>query len=363
MNSISNLLVEWYEKNKRDLPWRGASDPYLVWISEVILQQTRVATGIEYYERFVTRFPTAVSLAEAREEDVLSLWKGLGYYSRARNLHSAAQTIVNEHGGKFPTEYANVRKLKGIGEYTAAAICSLAYKQPFAAVDGNVIRVLSRLFGIETAIQSASAKNDFNEIAYKILNTDAPDVHNQAIMEFGALLCVPKSPKCEICPLRLQCYAYENQCVDKLPNRAKAVQQRTRNFNYFFTKFDDSFLFSLRKEKDIWQNLYEFPMIETPEMREPDEFLQSDLWRNFVSDRFNCLEINKIKITKISKVYVHKLTHQRIFARFYEIHLFSEFCTNFATDFRVVSFDEWKQLPVPKLIENYLKEALESLSD
>lgn len=210
---FSNTLINWYQLNKRDLPWRMTSDPYLIWVSEIILQQTRVAQGIDYYHRFVSFFPTINDLAFSSENDVLKIWQGLGYYSRARNMHKAAKFIMNEFGNVFPRKYKDVISLPGIGEYTAAAICSFAYDEPCAVVDGNVYRVLARVFGIDTPIDSAVGKKLFFKKANSLLNLECPAIHNQAIMEFGALQCVPQSPKCIECPLNLSCWAYLNNTV------------------------------------------------------------------------------------------------------------------------------------------------------
>ncbi|MFZ4583041.1 MAG: A/G-specific adenine glycosylase, partial [Paludibacter sp.] len=232
--NTSKTLINWYEHNKRELPWRDISDPYRIWISEIILQQTRVNQGISYYLRFVDRFPDVKALATAHEDEVLKYWQGLGYYSRARNLHKTAQIIVEKHNGNFPNSYTEIVQLKGIGAYTAAAICSFAYNQPYGVVDGNVYRVLSRLFAIQTPIDSSQAKNEFSDLATNLLNNSNPGIHNQAIMEFGALQCVPVQPECNTCPFQKTCKAYELDLVDKLPIKASKTKVRERFFNYFF---------------------------------------------------------------------------------------------------------------------------------
>ena len=220
MENFSGVLIHWYSENKRQLPWRETTDPYRIWISEIILQQTRVVQGLEYFNRFMERFPDVKALAEANEDEVMKYWQGLGYYSRARNLHAAAREIMARFGGKFPETYKEVLSLKGIGEYTAAAICSFAWRQPYAVVDGNVYRVLGRVFGVDTPIDSTAGKKEFAELAQAMLDPERPDLYNQAIMDFGAVQCTPKAPDCMYCPLRERCVAYVSGKVDELPVKA-----------------------------------------------------------------------------------------------------------------------------------------------
>ena len=233
-SAISKTLIEWYKKNKRDLPWRNTTDAYTIWISEIILQQTRVAQGLDYFERFIRRFPDVQSLAAAREEEVLRYWQGLGYYSRARNLHAAAKEVLEQFNGTFPNRYEDVRSLKGIGDYTAAAICSFAYRQPYAVLDGNVYRVLSRLLSIETAIDTPTGKRLFQEAAYSLLDEKEPDIYNQAIMEFGALQCTPQQPQCLSCPLAGNCLAHGKGIEKSLPRKQGKTSVKERFFNYFY---------------------------------------------------------------------------------------------------------------------------------
>ncbi|MBV5343686.1 A/G-specific adenine glycosylase, partial [bacterium] len=267
-HNISKALTNWYNQNKRELPWRDITDPYRIWISEIILQQTRVNQGMRYYLRFVERFPDVKTLAVAEEDEVLKYWQGLGYYSRARNIHKTAKIITEKHKGIFPKNHSDILLLKGIGEYTAAAICSFAYNQPYAVVDGNVFRVLSRVFGIETPIDSTSGKKEFTQLAEKLLDKKEPGLHNQSIMEFGALQCVPVQPDCGVCPLQTVCKAYSLNMADKLPVKATKTKVRERFFNYFYIEYQDKIFIQKRSEKDIWQNLYELPLVESDKLFE-----------------------------------------------------------------------------------------------
>jgi len=309
--NISKVLQSWYSQHKRDLPWRHTADPFKIWISEIILQQTRVNQGLGYYQRFIERFPTVVSLASAHEDEVLKHWQGLGYYSRARNIHKTAQYIAEVYNGKFPTQHAEILKLKGIGDYTAAAISSFAFNQPFAVLDGNVFRVLSRLFGIETPIDSTLGKKEFAELAQQLIDKKDPAHHNQAIMEFGALQCVPVQPDCAVCPLQQACKAYELDLVNVLPVKASKTKVRDRYFNYFDIEFDDQLFIQKRTAKDIWQNLYELPLIEADRVFELDEIPQLELFATA-----GVVEIDANPLT-----VKHILSHQRIFARFFKVRV------------------------------------------
>ena len=303
-------LVDWYHNNKRDLPWRNICDPYKIWISEIILQQTRVAQGYEYYMRFVERFPNVNELAMAHEDEVLKYWQGLGYYSRARNLHSAAKQIMNNFNGVFPANYSDVLSLKGVGEYTAAAICSFAYKQDYAVLDGNVYRVLARLFAVDTPIDSTVGRKFFQQLSSEFLNVNSPDVHNQAVMEFGALQCVPINPDCSVCPLISNCLSYESGLYKYLPIKEKKTKIRKRYFNYFVVYDGSATFLKQRIEKDIWQRLYEFPLIETEN--------ESSLQSLFCSAEFETLlglSVN-YELLSVSEIPKHVLSHQHIYAQF-----------------------------------------------
>ena len=262
---VASRLLEWYGREGRDLPWRRTRDPYRIWISEVILQQTRVAQGMSYYHRFLELFPDVAALASAPEDLVLKCWQGLGYYSRARNLLAAARRIVETHGGVFPTAYADVRALPGVGDYTAAAICSIAYEEPCAALDGNVFRVLSRLYDLDTPIDTTSGRRTFAALADSLIDRQRPGLYNQAIMDFGALCCLPAQPRCTECPLRDRCLAFAARTVDVRPVKQGRTAVEPRYFNYLHVECGDELVLRRRGAGDIWQGLYEFPLIETPE--------------------------------------------------------------------------------------------------
>jgi len=316
--NIHPTLSLWYSQNKRNLPWRDINDPYRIWISEIILQQTRVIQGTSYYLRFIERFSNIAQLAEAEEDEVLKYWQGLGYYSRARNLHKAARQISEEFGGIFPNKHSNIIKLAGIGEYTAAAICSFAYNQPFAVVDGNVFRVLSRLFGIDTAIDSSIGKKEFSYLAQELLSKLEPGLHNQAIMEFGALQCVPVSPDCNNCPFKPICKAQELNLVSLLPIKAKKTKVMLRFFNYIFIEYQGYTYIQQRVAKDIWQNLYEFPLIESDGLLETGDLLLNEDFLRFFG------EIEEVEIIEKSNSVKHILTHRVIFAQFVTIKISQE---------------------------------------
>ena len=307
-------LATWYQSNKRDLPWRHTTDPYIIWISEIILQQTQVVQGLGYFNRFIERFPNVKSLAEAPLDEVLKLWQGLGYYSRARNLHASAQQIMIQFHGEFPTEHAQVLSLKGIGEYTAAAICSFAYQQPFATIDGNVYRVLARYFGIDTPIDSTEGKKLFSVLATELLDREHPDTHNQAMMEFGALQCTPSSPNCDACPLQNSCIAYNHKRITELPKKTGKTSVRARYFNYIFMNLDTKTYLHQRGPKDIWQGLYEFPLIETTQATNVEELLKSEPFQTLTDGQ-------SFTILGTSPTKKHVLSHQHIFAQCIHIQL------------------------------------------
>lgn len=302
---FSKALISWYQEHQRFLPWRCTSDPYAIWISEIILQQTRVAQGLDYYNRFMARFPDVDTLAQASEDEVLLYWQGLGYYSRARNLHFAAHQIV-EQGG-FPKTYEGVRALKGVGDYTAAAISSIAYGLPYAVVDGNVYRVLSRVFGVDIPIDSTQGKKYFAQLAQELVDVDAPGLYNQSIMDFGALQCVPKSPNCDACPLQDRCVAHAQHKVDVLPVKSHKTKVTHRYFHYLNVCIGDEMLLHQRKADDIWKNLYEVPLVEADHRMSVDELTQTTLFRQ--------LACNQIQLVK--EQVKHVLSHRVIFADLY----------------------------------------------
>ena len=304
MKTFAPLLLKWYAKNKRALPWRDIGDPYQIWISEIILQQTRVAQGYDYFVRFIKQFPNVKNLAAAPEDEVLKLWQGLGYYSRARNLHAAAKSM----GGIFPRTYEEVRALKGVGDYTAAAICSFAYNMPYAVVDGNVYRVLSRVFGITTPIDSPDGKKQFSALAQKLLDKKNPGDYNQAIMDFGATQCTPQNPQCLICPMSNMCVAYQKGLQDKLPVKAGKTKISTRYFHYIYVEQGKFTWLHKRGAGDVWQNLYEPPLVETPTDK-LDESARAQLKKWF----------GAVRIVSVGNPVKHVLSHRVIYASIYKV--------------------------------------------
>ncbi len=346
-SEFSKKLTDWYLKNSRDLPWRHTTDPYIIWISEIILQQTRVNQGLEYFNRFIKRFPDIKSLDKAEEDEVMKYWQGLGYYSRARNLHTAAHQIQERHEGKFPLKYEQVLALQGIGEYTAAAICSFSYGQPYAVLDGNVYRVLSRIFGIETPINASKAKKEFTELAQLLLNKQKPALHNQAIMEFGALQCVPVSPDCSVCPLQYDCMAFHQRKVGMLPVKIKNTKTKERYFNYLMIANNGFTYLKKREGNDIWKNLYEFPLIETDHKI---DFLQLIEHENFQKLTGNA---DNITLTNISEPVKHVLTHRIINAAFYSITIDKE--NNTLQDYIKIPLSAIHDYPVSRLMELFIE--------
>ena len=312
--NFSKALLQWYLQNKRDLPWRNTTNPYHIWLSEIMLQQTRVAQGLPYFLRFIDAFPTIFDLAKAHEEQVLKLWQGLGYYSRARNLHKTAQQIAFEFDGVFPNNFLNLLKLKGIGEYTAAAIASFSFNESVPVVDGNVFRVLSRYFDIGTDISSSAAKKEFTALANELLPKGSANLFNQAIMEFGALQCVPKNPDCENCVLNQSCLALQRKKVAQLPVKLKKTKVTKRYFNYLiFIDDNQNTLIQKRTDKGIWHNLYEFPLIET-ENPETDEVILKLIQSQKIIT--NPLQDENIVV---SERIIHKLSHQHLNIKFWKV--------------------------------------------
>ncbi len=314
--NFSKSLILWYLQNRRDLPWRNNTDPYAIWLSEIMLQQTRVAQGLPYFLRFTDVFPTVFDLANADEEAVLKLWQGLGYYSRARNLHKTAKHVAFDLNGEFPKSYGDLLKLKGVGDYTAAAIASFSYNENVPVVDGNVFRVLSRYFDIETDIASSGAKKEFTELAAALLPKGEANIFNQAIMEFGALQCVPKNPNCGICVFNDSCLALQQKKVAQLPIKSKKLKVTDRYFNYLvFLDEHGNTVINKRTQKGIWHNLYEFPLLETISP-ESDETINA-LIRNQV---FVENEIQEIQVYDRETIR-HKLSHQHLHIKFWEIRV------------------------------------------
>ena len=342
--NFTNLLIEWYLQKKRDLPWRNTTNPYPIWLSEIILQQTRVAQGMPYFYAFLESFPTVKELAIADEQQVLKLWQGLGYYSRARNLHQTAQYIANELDGVFPNSYAGLIQLKGIGEYTAAAIASFAYNEPVPVVDGNVLRVVSRYFGSESDISTGKTKKEFTALAAELLSKEQPALFNQAIMEFGAMHCTPKNPDCENCIFNSSCVALQKGLVGQLPFKSKKIKIRKRYFNYIVLQDKKgNTKIQQRTDKGIWHNLYEFPLFETTQ-EEGFETI-APLIKNdtdFGDSVVSIQEANPISL-------IHKLSHQHLYIKFWKVTV-----NNTLTD--GVNPEQLRTFPFPIVIHNFIEE-------
>jgi A/G-specific adenine glycosylase len=346
--SFSRLLISWYRKNKRDLPWRTTNDLYHIWVSEIILQQTRVAQGTQYYYRFLERFPDIQSLVDADESEVLKIWQGLGYYSRARNMHAAAKQIVYEHGGVFPSDYKSLMKIKGIGTYTASALLSFGYNLPFPVIDGNVKRIISRLFAIEQQINTPDAETLFSKKLDTLFDRKNPADFNQAIMEFGALQCKPGLPDCPNCVFRKICVAYKKGAVLQYPQTAKKPVEARRYFYYivpvFFCQKTAFTFLQKRNANDIWKNLYEFPLIELDKIISPKKVLLSNEFRQM-------FPINGHKLISISESFTHKLTHQIIHAQFIRIEIEGN---EKEIDLPEIKLSDLRSFPVSRLTDKYL---------
>ena len=347
MNGTPYTLINWYDENRRDLPWRHHPTPYQVWLSEVILQQTRVSQGMDYYLRFIERWPTVTDLANATEEEVLKMWQGLGYYSRARNLHQCAKQVVEQYQGEFPADFETLRRLKGIGDYTAAAIASIAFNLPHAVVDGNVYRVLSRLYDIDTPINNNEGQKLFAQLADQLLNRSRPGLHNQALMEFGALHCTPKNPNCLLCPLQAQCLAFARQTVMQRPVKLPKVKVSTRYLNYLVLKIGNSVYLHKRNTPGIWRNLYDFPCIESEKPLTTEEVIDTEEFKQLIENK-------QFTIVKTSPVYTHKLTHRTLLAQFIEIKLEKKLLRIETKDLILTPVTDLGRFPIPRLIDLYL---------
>lgn len=340
--NFTGIITDWYTKNKRDLPWRKTNKPYNIWLSEIILQQTQIKQGLPYYEVFVKKFPTVKHLALAKEEEVLKLWQGLGYYSRARNMHKTAKFVWNDLNGIFPQDYKSLLTLKGVGEYTASAIASICFNEPKAVVDGNVYRVLSRFFGIDMPINSTEGVKTFKLLAQSLINNDHPGIYNQAIMEFGALQCKPQNPDCSVCPLNSACVALKNNQVKELPVKLKKTKIQIRHFNYLvFISSNRSSVFEKRTGNGIWQNLYQFPLIESLHVLNEKDITKHEVFATHVQN--NAFEISLYN----EKPIIHKLTHRHLHTHFWIIE------TNQLSK-NAVSLEDILKYPTPQLISNFL---------
>jgi len=340
--SFSEIILDWYAENKRELPWRGTKNPYLIWLSEIMLQQTRVAQGTPYYLKFVENFPTVEDLASASEEEVLKLWQGLGYYSRARNLHATAKIVTNDFDGVFPKNYDELLKLKGVGDYTASAIASICYDEPRAVVDGNVFRVLARYFGVEIPINDTDGPKYFKRLATKVMDSNNIRDYNQGIMEFGSLQCAPKSPECNRCPLNESCVALQKNKVAELPIKINKTKIRKRYFNYIVVlSSENKTVLRQRIGKGIWQNLWEFPLMES------EKEVQMEEVRKRIEELTGINKISEMYLYNENKI-VHKLSHQHLHTQFWIIKTVD-------TPPDAIPISTLKDYPVPVLLADFIK--------
>jgi len=359
MIKFSTQLTNWYRNNARDLPWRNTRNPYQIWISEVILQQTRINQGLAYYLRFIDRFPTIDLLANADQQEILLLWQGLGYYSRARNMHEAAKQVLKIYDGVFPSTYDQIISLKGVGEYTAAAIASIAFGEPKVVVDGNVLRFLSRLNGYTQPINTSKGKTAIREMAESLLQKADPAIFNQALMEFGALYCVPRNPDCANCIFSDKCQAFALGIVNELPFKSKKVTVRKRFFNYLFLYYINEnneivFFIQRRGEGDIWHGLFDLPLIEDTKCYDFDMLTASEYWNENIAN-------HQPVISATYKDFMHQLTHQQLNTRFFTVKL-EDYNPQFIKEEWVgVTFENHKQYPTSRLIENYLNVIIPNL--
>jgi len=344
-------LMNWHREIDRPMPWKGIKDPYLVWLSEIILQQTRVEQGWDYFIKFKKSFPKIEDLAKASEDEVLKLWQGLGYYSRARNLHATAKWISENSEGKFLADYNFLLKLKGVGPYTAAAIASFAFDLPKAVVDGNVYRVLSRKFGIELPIDSTKGKKEFQRLADELLLKKKSAAYNQAIIDFGAKCCTPKSPDCETCPFSRSCYAYKNDAIDKLPFKAKKLIKKTRYFNYLVFKTNKKVLVNRRGAGDIWNGLYDFVLIETADQITTRSSLEKLECAEEVKDLLRQSKPSKA----LPKIFKQQLTHQTIIATFFEMDYKGK-RQKAEESLSWIAMEKLSSIAFPKIVTNYLED-------
>jgi len=353
---FSNEIIKWYKLNKRKLPWRNTNDPYKIWLSEIILQQTRIDQGINYYNNFVKTFPDVMSLANSSEENVLKLWQGLGYYTRARNLYKTANIIAHKFNGKFPNEYNEIIQLPGIGVYTAAAIASMAFNKSYPVVDGNVFRVITRVFAIDTPIDSGQGKKLVMDKALEIIDTQKPGIYNQAIMEFGALYCKPKNPDCLNCIFTTNCLAYRKKFVEKLPVKISRPVQRYRYFYYLLICYksneSDYILINKRGGNDIWKNLYDFPLIESNKKISLNRVIENG---------FNGLVLKNKTMKLMGNEYKHILSHQVILARFIRVEIKEKQQAEIQKNIRnekliPIKTRDLVHFPIPRLIEKFLEE-------
>ena len=334
--NFADILIAWYEENKRDLPWRNTQEPYLIWLSEIILQQTRVKQGLPYYQKFVETYPAIINLANAPEDEVFRLWQGLGYYSRAKNMHYTAKTIVEKYAGDFPKTYQELLLLKGVGKYTAAAIASFAFQEDVAVLDGNVFRVLARYKGIFTNIASNEGHKEFFDLAQKILPKGKSAAYNQAIMEFGALQCTPQKPNCMFCPLQDTCYAYLHQTQEKLPLKINKIHSKERFFLYQVFHFEEKIALRKRMAGDIWENLYDFHLLELSDKDKLENYFADNLYYS-------------------SEIFKHQLTHQKLWVKFAHFQVKQKDLSKLDENLQWYNIQEIQDLPKPILLAKYLE--------
>lgn len=347
MKNFSKIVLQWYAHHKRELPWREEKDPYKIWVSEIILQQTRIAQGWNYYLRFMERFPTITSLAEAPEDEVLKQWQGLGYYTRARNMHTGAKYIMQQHKGIFPKQYEAILKIKGVGEYTAAAIASMAFGLPYAAIDGNVFRVLTRVFGIDTPVDTLSGKKEIKDLADCLIDKKQAGLFNQAMMDFGSLQCISPLPDCDPCCFAFGCIAKQKEIQTLLPVKLQKTKIRTRYFQYFHIRKQEKTYIHKRRGNDIWKGLYEFPLVESEKELSIDEILSHPFLTHFLT---TC----KWTVQRVSALYKHQLSHQLLIAQFITIAI-TEGNPLVDNTFIAIKEQEINAYPVARLTELFLE--------
>ncbi|MDO6801092.1 A/G-specific adenine glycosylase [Wenyingzhuangia sp. 1_MG-2023] len=339
---FNNILETWYLNNKRDLPWRKSSNPYFIWISEIILQQTRIQQGLTYYNTFISHYPTVQDLANAHEDQVLKDWQGLGYYSRARNLHFSAKYICEELNGQFPKTYKELLKLKGVGDYTASAIASICYNEKAAVVDGNVYRVLSRYFNIDIPINSSKGIKYFKELAQELIQNANPREYNQALMDFGSMVCKPQNPLCEVCPLQNSCLAKSKNTIDVLPVKEKKITVKKRYFNFIVLDDGQHTVLEKRTTNGIWKNLYQFPLIESSEIIDEKTLTKDDFFNNYQKPEDHLTLFNP-------ESWVHKLSHQHLYTKFWILK------TGKITSKSLIQWKNIEKYAIPKLIHKFLE--------
>jgi A/G-specific adenine glycosylase len=345
MKDISKVLTDWYTHNKRDLPWRETKNAYNIWVSEIILQQTRVNQGLSYYYRFIEKFPDIFALASSDIDEILKIWQGLGYYSRARNMHITAKDLVENYNGIFPEEYSELIQLKGVGDYTASAIASISFNKKTPVLDGNVFRVLARLFGISESTQTKTGKDIFKNNAKELMGNTNPGILNQAIMEFGSLQCTPLNPDCSSCPLISVCFAYKHDLISSLPAKKQKIKQTIRYFNYLYIIYGNETFIEKRTKNDIWKLLYQIPLIETGELLSLTDLIKNKKIEEMFSNLTPTIEPDYIDIK-------HILSHQKIYSRFYRIRI-DNLSNTILNKYIKVPVEKLSEYSMPVLLRNY----------